>query len=90
MSHKLIREGSVVLLVLVCFFALFSATDVHTDSRTTIKVPLRGVKRSNKTIGKRELPSVPSFHDNLQGRPGQGYYLAVQLGTPPQLVSVKC
>ena len=57
------------------------------DSMTTIKIPLRRMKLAKRTIEKRE---IQSYRDNLQGRPGQGYYVAIQLGTPPQFVSFKC
>ena len=30
--------------------------------------------------------STESQHNNLHGKPGQGYYVEMQLGTPPQKV----
>lgn len=35
--------------------------------------------------GLRDIRGVPT--ENLKGRPGQGYYIAVEVGTPPQRVS---
>ena len=35
--------------------------------------------------GLRDIRGVPT--ENLKGRPGQGYYIAVEVGTPSQRVS---
>lgn len=88
MRHKPLGKGSLALFVLLCFFHRLPATDGnYTDTMTTIKIPLRRMKLPKRTIQKRE---IQTYRDNLQGRPGQGYYIAIQLGTPPQLVSFKC
>ena len=34
--------------------------------------------------GLRDVRGVPT--ENLKGRPGQGYYIAVEVGSPPQRV----
>lgn len=85
---KQFGKGSLALFFLVGLFDHFAATDVHNDSRATIKIPLRRMKRVKKTIEKREAPDSPEYRDNLQGRPGQGYYLAILLGTPAQMLNV--
>lgn len=61
----------------------------------TISIPLRKYRDAQTSKGKRDLSEYsedsvsPKYHDNLSGRPGQGYYLAIELGTPPQAVSIR-
>lgn len=79
------REYLVLFNVLMCFFECLYAFD---DIPRTIRIPLRKFREPHKGKEKRDVSdSSPNYRDNLQGRPGQGYYLAVQLGTPPQSVS---
>lgn len=70
---------------------LFEGFYAFNDKRQVITIPLRKKRESRVNIQKqrRELTdsSSPEYHDNLSGRPGQGYYLAIDLGTPPQTVS---
>ena len=72
--------------MLACLFEGICALD---GIPRTITIPLRKYRDTHKTIKeKRDVSdSSPKYHDNLSGRPGQGYYLAIQLGTPPQAVS---
>ena len=52
-----------------------------TTTRTRrYRFPLMRTKR-----GLRDIRGVPT--ENLKGRPGQGYYIAVEVGSPPQRVS---
>lgn len=44
------------------------------------RIPLLRTKRDL-----RDKQGIPT--ENLKGRPGQGYYIAANLGTPPQRVS---
>lgn len=46
-----------------------------------VSVSLMRTKR-----GLKDGKGVPT--ENLKGRPGQGYYIAVELGTPPQRVRI--
>lgn len=48
--------------------------------KTSHRIPLIRTKRDL-----RDLNGVPM--ENLKGRPGQGYYIATNLGKPPQRVS---
>eukprot|EP00112_Aurelia_sp_Birch-Aquarium-sp1_P021149 Seg562.4 transcript_id=Seg562.4/GoldUCD/mRNA.D3Y31 product="Beta-secretase 1" protein_id=Seg562.4/GoldUCD/D3Y31 len=45
------------------------------------RFPLMRTKR-----GLRDIRGVPT--ENLKGRPGQGYYIAVEVGSPPQRINV--
>ena len=77
----------VLFHVLACLFGEICALD---GSKKAISIPLRKYRDTHKTKHKRDVSNSdinPKYHDNLSGRPGQGYYLAIQLGTPPQAVS---
>jgi hypothetical protein len=80
------------LLLFVLAF-LFEEKCALGGNPRTITMPLRKYRETHKTTKeKRDVPESdinPKYHDNLSGRPGQGYYLAIQLGTPPQLVSFR-
>ena len=82
--------GTKYLVLLVCLFE--RAYTLDSVSRK-ITIPLRKYRDTNRTTEKRDVIEAdntdisPSYHDNLSGRPGQGYYLAIQIGTPPQSVS---
>ncbi|XP_046854422.1 beta-secretase 1-like [Xenia sp. Carnegie-2017] len=71
---------------------LFEGFYAFNDKRQVITIPLRKKRESRVNIQKqrRELTDSlsPEYHDNLSGRPGQGYYLAIDLGTPPQTLNV--
>jgi hypothetical protein len=86
-----ITEYLVLFNVLACLFEGLYASD---GIPKTITIPLRKYRDTNKTKEKRDVSESqsdisPKYHDNLSGRPGQGYYLAIQLGTPPQSVSFR-
>ena len=48
-------------------------------NKRTVAVSLMRARRGSK-----DKTGIPT--ENLKGRPGQGYYIAVELGTPPQRV----
>ena len=78
--------GTKYLVILICLFGRIYARK--------ITIPLRKSLNFNKTTEKRDVIDTtddvsPTYHDNLSGRPGQGYYLAIQIGTPPQSVSFR-
>ena len=54
----------------------------HGKTTRTVSFPLMRSRRA--AIGKDDSSS-----ENLKGRPGQGYYIAIELGTPPQRVIIK-
>ena len=58
----------------------FSIITVRMSCNRRLRFPLMRTKR-----GLRDLRGVPT--ENLKGRPGQGYYIAVEVGSPPQRVS---
>lgn len=53
--------------------------DERTEKRSVSFSLLRGRRTPLKDL------NTPTT-DNLKGRPGQGYYIAIELGTPPQRV----
>ena len=57
-----------------------SITIARISCSRRLRFPLMRTKR-----GLRDLRGVPT--ENLKGRPGQGYYIAVEVGSPPQRVS---
>ena len=48
-------------------------------NKRSVAVSLMRARRGSK-----DKTGIPT--ENLKGRPGQGYYIAVELGTPPQRV----
>jgi len=59
----------------------FSIITVRMSCNRRLRFPLMRTKR-----GLRDLRGVPT--ENLKGRPGQGYYIAVEVGSPPQRMNV--
>lgn len=49
------------------------------ESKRSVMISLMRTRRGSK-----DKTGIPT--ENLKGRPGQGYYIAVELGTPPQRV----
>ena len=63
-------------------------------STFAVKLDFGGKEAKNKIYRMPLLRTKRDLHDkqgipteNLKGRPGQGYYIAANLGTPPQRVS---
>jgi len=73
---------------------------IKDGEKIIVSTPLRAKrniknKRSSKKVsvslmmtkrGLKDKTGIPT--ENLKGRPGQGYYIAVELGTPPQRINV--
>ena len=79
---KWLRFMTILCLPLSSFTDIESSTPIASGgkpNRNGVSVPLRRTKR-----GLKDMKGVPT--ENLKGRPGQGYYIAVEMGTPPQRV----
>ena len=74
MSIKLFID---IVLILSLYISIFAT---RIACKKQLRFPLMRTKR-----GLRDLRGVPT--ENLKGRPGQGYYIAVEVGSPPQRVS---
>ena len=73
-----------MLVILVCVYLLLIVDATLSSSRrkgTNILVSLLRPKG-----GLNDQKGVPT--ENLKGRPGKGYYIAVEMGTPPQRVNI--
>ena len=78
---------------LLFFVLAFLFEEICALEAKTITMPLRKYRDTRKILKEKrdvsESDISPTYHDNLSGRPGQGYYLSIQLGTPPQSVSLR-
>lgn len=79
----LARKGSLLLMLLPSLMPV--------SGLVAIKVPLRNVPAGPGQVhGSRERRSAEEetmdMKDNLRGKSGQGYYVEMRVGTPPQTV----
>lgn len=71
----------VSVAIILVFFTDFTYGKKTTKRKNSHRIPLI---RTKKDL--RDVNGVPM--ENLKGRPGQGYYIATNLGKPPQRVSI--
>lgn len=73
---------------------LITGRGTDTDQASPIYLTKTGNQKNRGSVvvslmrtrrGSKDKTGIPT--ENLKGRPGQGYYIAVELGTPPQRVS---
>ena len=82
----------IVLFVTTWFPVLADISSVSTHEhngsevgRSMVKFPL--IKRRSSLSSALSSTEDMMTTENLKGRPGQGYYIAILIGTPPQRVS---
>lgn len=83
-----------IVVVVICFLCVLIETCTAARSHV-YTIPLRKGKETSfaETVGEPAVRtnqvnvSVEEQKNNIRGRPGLGYYIEVDIGTPPQKVS---
>ena len=66
----------------------FLANLYQVNARTFLSLPLKFGSIHDEGEGRyRRSDQFQSQRNNLKGKPGQGYYVEMDIGTPPQRVS---
>lgn len=66
----------------------FLANLYQVNARTFLSLPLKLGSSHDEGEGRyRRSDQFQSQRNNLKGKPGQGYYVEMDIGTPPQRVS---
>nr|AHF49001.1 BACE1 [Branchiostoma floridae] len=78
------------LLVLLWTSVCVSPARLLGDDGKVLRIPLKRISREiREDVLERNVGADPSTQeDNLRGKPGQGYYVQMALGTPPQLLNI--